>query len=278
MQYSLSSRFRGALLGQATGATECDVEQLLFPVIRSLVRLGKFDASDWCNAFDQHTRHTPEQAVIASLPLALFYHDNELNLRKNLQLALESSQRNAPAIRDGVLAVGYAIAQCLTEKLNATTLIPKTVAFLGQSHTQIPQQLLRVQAMLEQQAGLERVQVELNQFEQSSASIPIAFYCFLSTLEDLHLSVRRAAQNSYQPQKTSAITGALSGAYNSASGIPASLRVMLSRHHLKSVTEMIELSNLLLVVWSGLYDQAPYPNELTPVAAIAAPQVIRPGS
>lgn len=277
MQYSLFSRFRGTLLG-ASGELERDRGQLLLPGIRSLVRLGKFDANDWRNAFDQVTRHTPEEAVIASLPLDLFYHDNEANLRKNLQLALESRQQNAPTIREPVLAVGYAIAQCLTEKLNVMTLLPKTVAFLGQTQTQIPQQLLKVQAMLEQQAGLERVQAEVTGFAQSTASIPIAFYCFLSTVEDLRLSVMRAAQTSDQPQHTSAITGALSGAYNGVAGIPTSLRVMLSRYHLKSVTEMIELSNLLVAVWSGLYDQSPYPNELTPVAAIAAPQVIRPSS
>lgn len=279
MRYSLSSRFRGALLGTLSGQSHkqlgCDGDQLLLPGLQSLVRVGKFAVGDWCNAFSKSTNLSPGEAVITCLPLVLFYHENEINLRKNLQL-LGPGWENDLASRDGTLAVAHVITQCLTEKLNATTLIPKTVAFLGQSYTQLPQQLLIVQAMLEQHAGIERVQTELVRSDPSTIPISMAFYYFLSTLEDLRLSVLRAAQTGYQPQTTAAITGALSGAYNSAAGIPADLRVMLFRSHRQFVVEVIELSSLLLVVWSGLYDQTPHLNELTSIAAVAAPQVIRP--
>lgn len=278
MRYSLSSRFRGTLLGTLSGQSHkqlsCDWEQLLFPGMRSLLRLGKFDVGDWCNAFSRSTNLSHGEAVITCLPLVLFYHENEINLRQNLQL-LGRAWENDLASRDCTLAVAYVITQCLTEKLNTTTLIPKTVAFLGQSCTQLPQQLLIVQAMLEQHAGIERVQSELVGFDRSTIPISMAFYYFLSTLEDLRLSVLRAAQTGYQSKTTAAITGALSGAYNSAAGIPADLQVMLFRSRRQLVAEVIELSRLLLVVWSGLYEHS-HSNELTSIAAIAAPQVIRP--
>lgn len=278
MRYSLSSRFRGTLLGTLAGQSykklSCDGEHLLFPGLRSLVQLGKFDVGDWCNAFGKPTKPLPGEAVITCLPLALFCHENEINLRKNLQL-LGPGWENDLATRDGTLAVSYVITQCLTERLNAATLIPKTVAFLGNLHTPLSQQLLMIQAMLEQHAGTERVHAELVGSDPSTIPISMAFYYFLSTLEDLRLSVLRAAQTGYQQKTTAAITGALSGAYNSAAGVPADLQVMLFQSHCQIVAEVIGLSESLFVVWSGLYDRTPNPKEMTATVAIAAPQVIR---
>lgn len=279
MRYSLSSRFYGALIGTAVGQplkkSNWEWQRLLVPGTKSLIRLGGFELGDWCQAFDGLTNHVSCEAIIAALPIALFYHENEVKLRKNLQLALVAGWQHDPVSRDGVLAVGYAISQCLKERLNPTTLIPQTIAFLGQPQTQIAQQLVQVQAMLEQQAGLERVQAELSRSAQSTTPVTMAFYCFLSTLEDLRLSTERAAHNSYQPQSTTAITGALSGAYNSVAGIPTRLQVNLSRSGSKSLAETLELFDSLISVWSGVYDQKLHSGELTQVVAIAAPWVIR---
>jgi ADP-ribosylglycohydrolase len=263
-----------------------------------LIRLGRFDVDDWHDAFGKDSairlfRSSSEaedpmncvstKAIIATLPLVLLYHENEIKLRQNVK-QLVAGWQNDPVNRDGALAVGYAIAQSLTEKLNRTTLIPQIIAFLGESETQLAQHLAQVQTLLEQGAGLERAVTELRRDAQPSNPIALAFYCFLSTLEDLQLSVRRAAQTPYQPQITSAITGALSGAYNSIAGIPATLRMALTRSDakplaawgMKTEAEMLELSDSLVAVWSGVYDQGTHPAQPQPVAAIAAPHVIRP--
>ena len=277
---------------------------------QSLIRLGRFDLDDWRDTFGKESvlnqfSASPEQdamnlvstkAIIATLPLALFYHENEIKLRQNVQQLMAVWQDESVGAEccggklqsanllamDGALAIGYAIAMSLTEKLNADSLIPETIAFLG-SHTQLAQHLAQVQTLLKQGASLERATAELVRDAQPSTPIALAFYCFLSTLEDLRLSVLRAVKTGYQPQFTSAITGALSGAYNSTAGIPSTWRIALSQPDAKPLaawgmtteSEMLELSDSLVAVWSGVYDQATYPAALMPVAAIAAPSVIR---
>jgi len=42
---------------------------------------------------------------------------------------------------------------------------------------------------------------------------------------------------------------------------------------MKTEAEMLELSDLLVAVWSGVYDQAKHLTEMGPVIVIAAPRV-----
>lgn len=315
MRYSLSSRFRGTLLGAALGdilgkstaiieqRSDSQWNRLAVLGAQSLIRLGRFDLEDWCDAFGKdsilgmgaasslaHAMHlVSTKAIIATLPIALFYHENEIKLRQNVQQLVTLWQDGSGGavmkafVLDGALALGYAIAQSLTEKLNASTLIPQTIAFLGEPHTQVAQHLAQVQTLLEQGASLERAVTELIRYAWPSTPIALAFYCFLSTVEDLPLSVLRAVKTGYQPQITSAITGALSGAYNSTAGIPSTWRLTVSRTNAKPLAawgitteaQMLELSDSLVAVWSGIYEQGKYSVSLTPIAAIAAPHVIR---
>ena len=184
--------------------------------------------------------------------------------------------------RDSALAVGYVIAQSLTEKLNPTNLIAQTIAFLGEPGTLLAQQMTQVQTLLEQGAGLEKAVKQLSR-DVPTTPIAMAFYCFLSTIEDLRLSVLRAAQTECQPQITTAVTGALSGAYNSVVGIPASLRLApfrtasnpLDVWGVATEAEMLHLADSLLAVWSGMYGWTTHSVRMTPVQAIAAPRVTR---
>lgn len=327
MHHSLSSRFRGTLIGTTIGeriyrcgattkqfsyldakprsqgqgsnrsvehfdgAAEALAGRLALLGAESLIRLGRFDLDDWFGTFRQDSvlgllfassdqnviDYLSTTAVIATLPIALFYHENEIKLQQNLRLALTAVGHD-PISRDGALAVGYAITQSLNEKLNSATLIPQIINFIGEPQTQIAQHLIQVQTLLEQRAGLERAVTELS--TQPSTPTALAFYCFLSTLEDLHLSVVRAALTPYQPQITSTITGALSGAYNGTSGIPINWRLALLGDTKLGTwaiteTEILQISDSLVAVWSGVYGPTHPPN-LTQVAAIAAPRVIRP--
>lgn len=314
MRYSLSSRFGatflGAVIGEMIGSSKGvsprrfsypnaikphqeqllrRVEQQKYPVeakylggrlaiigAERLIQLGRFDLDDWHDTFtkDLLAQDTincnPTIAILATLPIALFYHESEIKLRQNVQLALEAVGENDTMIRDGALAVGYAIALSLNEKINAATLIPQVITFLGEPQTQITQQLLQVQTLLDQQAGLERA-IAVSR----DTPIALAFYCFLSTLEDFRLSTLRATQTSYQPQITTAIAGALSGAYNSISGIPINWRMALAGWE-KTEVEMLQVSDTLVSVWSGVYDQVTHPTDITSVTAIASPRVIKP--
>ena len=313
MHYSLNSRFRGAIVGLAIGARQQkfgsykpqlsypdanlerslakqslspesseEIVTLLEAGIKSLIQRRQFDVEDWHHAVGNNSSLSALQLIVATIPLALFYHENEMKLRQNLQLGVAVVGQNEPEIRDIALAVGYAIALSLQPKLHPAELISQTIDFVGNSEGILTQNIFKVKIFLEQNAGLETVVTNLERSGQPSSCFALALYCYLSSLEDFRLSLRRVVEKSPQPQLTCAITAALSGAYNGLAGIPATLRQQLRCPSLGtgcvSMTteeEMLRLSDALVAVWSGVYEQANQPTDLSQAAAIAAPRAIR---
>ncbi|OUL24869.1 ADP-ribosylglycohydrolase family protein [Nostoc sp. 106C] len=295
MRYSVVSRFRGTLLGALVGESlafssakefqnRCDIDRIAILGTESLIALGRLDLDDWRARQQQAsanlaiTDSISLKVILATLPVALFFHENTFKLRQNLLRVLKIWEDD-PVVRDGTLAVGYAIAQTLTEKLHPRTLIPETIAFIGETPTSLPQQLLKVNTLLDRGAGLERVQVELSKEDKLSSAIAMAFYCFLSTLEDYRLAVLRSTQYGdvwrqdywhLHLHSISAITGALSGAYNSNAGIPVGWQILYSQANsaaweLKNFSQMVELADALVAVWSGLYNHAQHSGQLRTV-------------
>lgn len=304
MRYSLLSRFRGTIVGAFLGESLASINEeasvnwgkIALLGAESLIGRSQLNLDDWIQRQqtefpDLDTRDGVSlKAIIATLPVALFYFDNTVKLRQNLSQAIAIWDQDL-VVRDGTLAVGYAIAQCLTEKLNTKTLIPQTIDFIGETPTFVPQALLKVNNLLLQGAGLETVQRSLSREEKLSKAVAMAFYCFLSTLEDFRLSILRATDNNNAVPAIGAITGALSGAYNSLTSIPVSWQMKLSPANSATSTlsnrkQMIELADGLVAVWSGAYDLAPYTDYLqqegyamsdkqSTLCVSAAPRVIR---
>lgn len=235
---------------------------------------------------------TPSNAVIPSLPVALLYHEDEFKLQQKLQQWGEV-WGNHLEINPGNLAIGYAMAQALTEKLDPLTLIPKIIDYIGKEKALVGQ-LRQVETLVKDGANLETAITQLSrnakslekqqlsgrdkQISHSSAfliPIALALYCFLSTPEDFGLGVLRAARTRWVAQ-TCSIVGALSGAYNSSAGIPVGWRQTMGVELLGTVNEVetMRLAKSLWAVWCGVYNpekMRPYP---TP--AVAATNVIRP--
>ncbi|MFK0731901.1 MAG: ADP-ribosylglycohydrolase family protein [Gloeotrichia echinulata GP01] len=316
MRYSVYDRFRGTILGALVGEslassrdiqshTRTDLDSIAVLGAQSLIELGLLDLDDWRNRQQQESLQldandtTFSKRILSTLPVALFFHENTIKLRQNLLSVLQIWEDD-PVLRDGTLAVGYAIAQSLTEKLHPRTLIPDMIAFIGQTPTSIPQQLSKVNSLLEQGAGLDKVQTELSREDKYSNIMAMAFYCFLSTLEDYRLAVLRATHNGdvwrkdpwrLHSQSISAITGALSGSYNSTAGIPVAWRGFHSpadsaESGLTNFSLMVELAKPLVAVWSGVYNLALDSSELKaggsvmfeeqpPLCVFASPRVIR---
>lgn len=278
MRYLLASRFRGALLGGFLGETltsSCQPTQLLdthfaqsvIPGATSLIKLGKFEVDDWLEAYQQRfTDLEPITIIAATIPIALFYHENPVKLHQNLLQLLKHWDGDL-AIRDSILAIGYAIAQSLAEQLHPQSIIPQITAFIGETDTQLPQNLLKVHHLLTQKPGLERVLDELGKKNHLCEEIALAFYYFLSTWEDFRLSVLRAThQHKIAPQRSShlncqtisIITAVLSGVHNSTASIPINWRVAVSSAHtttsnLSEISQMLELADALATAWSGVY-------------------------
>lgn len=298
MRYLLGSRFRGAFLGGLLGETlaqssqpqysvETNFAQSIFPGVTSLVKSGKFDIDDWLGIYQQKfTDLEPAKIIVATIPLSLFCHENPVKLHQNL-LQILKNWDTSPEVRDSTLAIGYAIAQSLTEKLRPQTLIPQIIAFIGDTPTALPQNLLKINNLLEQRSGLERLQTELSSQENLSDGIALAFYYFLSTLEDFRLTVLRSIRHReiwkqhsvIHSQQISTITAVLSGVYNSSISIPVHWRVSLDREF-SQISPMLELADALATVWSGVYEpglnfqEFSQEESFTP-CVYAAPRVIK---
>lgn len=282
MRYSLRSRFAGTILGSLLGrslpliskkqhhsvgtlnAKSLHWLEMAISGAESLIDLGRFDLNNWQKYNNQElgladTFNIFPETVLAALPIALFFHENRIKLRENLLLSVQL-WGDDPLVRDGTLAVGYAIAQSLRERLSKTHLISQTISFIGESSTNLPEQLLKVNSLLESQAGVERVQAELIKEEKFSNAIAIAFYCFLDTLEDFRLSVLRSTQiQQNNSHGINTITGALSGAYNSTIGIPVNWQMLVAQANspdteLINFSRLLKLTDSLVCVWSGIYD------------------------
>lgn len=280
MRYSISSRFRGAVLGAMLGEkinthsrqiSTFQAANCLIPGMRSLIELGRFEQQNWQERLLPETKTSGFAPTIA-IPLALFYHENELKLRQNLLAASASSWQNEPIIQESILAVGYAIAQVLSEKLTPAQLIPHILSFIETPQTDLTQKLIQVQTLLTQKAGLESALTQLNLNEPSTTAIALGFYCFLSSQEDFSLTVKRALR--LQQPLASAVAGALSGAYNSSSNIPSSWYALFTNQP-STEKEVLQLSDSLVAVWSGVYEYEVYRAEVITKAVVAAPGVIR---
>ncbi|MBW4512000.1 MAG: ADP-ribosylglycohydrolase family protein [Scytonematopsis contorta HA4267-MV1] len=263
---------------------------------QSLITLGKFDLDAWeknlqiiqtpSEGISEGSCQYNLQAILTAIPVALFFHENSIKLRQNL-LYVVKILGDEPILQDGVLAVGYAIALALTEKLHPQTLIPQIISFMGENPTPLSENLLKVNELLSENAGLERVRGSFDYQTKSTQTKPadliaIAFYCFLATLEDFRLGVLRSTQLGLYGQQIAPITGALSGAYNSMVSIPVTWQFQpeykktLFKWGFTNFSQMLELSDALVVAWSGVYSQS---SDITAagleVPTVAAPRVIR---
>lgn len=246
------------------------------------------------------------ETAIASLPGAMLYHEEEAKLRGFLEQISEVWPGRSE-LRLSNLAVGYAIALGLREKLDPHTLIPKTIAILEEGP--LVEQLKEVQSLLERRSDLETATLQLSNKAKamkeelgdtgedsrekeaiarnigSSIPISLAFYCFLSTPENWQLAVQRAARTG-RGSEIGAIVGAISGAYNSTAGIPVEWRSVLNYRLQKTPalmieavaneTEIIKLAKTLWALWCGVYNPRTTDNKLNLVPAVAASNVIRP--
>jgi hypothetical protein len=246
------------------------------------VRLGAARTSSGTGLEQPRTPLIAAEYILATLPIALFFHENKA---RQQQLLVQTVQlwQCPPGAEAGLLAVGYAIAQALQDRLEQLTLVPQTITYLQQSTANPPPPLLdlmdaleQVQILLQQGAGLHTAieQLRARATHLSNRAIALAFYCCLSTPDDLHLALLRAACSGDAAPVVCALTGALSGAHNSLTGLPLVWRVGSSKPSLGGVSdqEMNQLAAQLFAVWSGGYA----PTTSTTRFAIAAPGGIRP--
>lgn len=306
MPYSLLNRFQGTLLGAAIGASiagplahekphppassanpvqngtsdaQVNPTQVAIASIRAWIESGGVPDRQWVSTISRLSPPDPSTfsaaEAMAILPVLLFCHESPSLLRNTLYHILDLLS-TPPEIKEGLFALGYAIAQALRNSLQPTLFIPQLLDILETSETRFAEQLQRVQGLVAEGAGLETARdrlaiAPLASPLPESSPIALAFYSFLSTPEQFQLAVMRATQGS-QPPLCALLTAALSGAYNSIQGIPLAWRLAAGQ----SGKEMLKSSDRLLAAWSGVYDLDRSPPPFWQLPAVGAPNVIRP--
>ena len=281
MQSSLLHRFQAALLGAVIGeqigtersgrsrTQEVPLDHLMFFYAESLIDPERIEPPD--HKLLQQSLTTPE-AAIALLPVFLFFHEDFLKLRQNVQEVTQFWQNAAISDMD-LYAVGFTLSQALLEKLEPRHLISQWLSAMRELTEGMSslQRLQKIEALIQQKIGLEeavQVILTLSDATTGDAAIALAIYCFLSTPGDFRLSVLRASQTGYQVPIVAAITGMLSGAHNSTTGLPIEWRLSVTQE-----PKILHTATQLLAQWSGIYSVSDRSEDL--LLPVAAPEVIR---
>lgn len=293
MRYPLIDRFRGALLGALIGeflslnnARELTNyiwwEELIVSSGQSLIELGRFDIEHWGTQVRKKWHNCDPSnsivtaAVIATLPVMLFFHENTVKLRNNLLTTLDI-WGNDPEVRDAVLAVSHVVARSLNDNVCWQTLIPQTIDFVGDTPTKLPQNLLQIDRLISNAASGGKIDTESNLELSAITAIELALYYFISSPEDFRLCMLRAHR--HPCLGVGIISGILSGTYNSRSGISVNWQIgqsnlKITPSSLTNCSQMLELADALVTMWSGVYELNSYPSKFKDELTIAAPNVI----
>ena len=266
MGYSLLSRFRGTFLGVAIAeskTSKVDRDDRHFNLIaqsaHSLIRCGGLNLSDWqLQCQNEEKPISPSAYCCALLPIALYYHEDESRLAQQLKRAI-SLWPEIDSRESDLIALGWAIAWAIKQTTEVAT-NPDIFARLETAKKTAPpvvgQNLEKISSVLAESASLERAMVELNQNNApDSAAIALGFYCFLSTAENFHISISRAARTQPQPHLTTLLTSALSGAYNGVAGIPLttkSLSASATEIGQQKIVQLFTVADRLFASWLGL--------------------------
>lgn len=330
MRDSLHSRFRGAflggLLGEAIGVYALSHQpsrlawqqifqgrlgklssanpnraiKLMFAQTAALVGTDQLSAKSTATQTESNDSiytpndPTPEELILSTLPLALFYHDQPVLYRTALQTSGQPTATNKTASSITAAAlIGQAISLILRERFVRLELIPQLLKDLDleEACPDLANQLHQIQTWVEQSTDLAGVARHVNHIKQGSAgsavdsaclAVALALYGFLCTPDDFRLSLLRASQLDSSILLPT-LTGTLSGLYNGVTGLPNAWRQQvwlgeaeaLQRWGVASEAEVEEFADRLLAGWAGATDpivwlQQPQFNRIT-----AAPRAIR---
>jgi hypothetical protein len=289
MKHLLLARFQGALMGGniiyvsshqiAPNQLMIDTTPALITGITSLIDHHRFDPQAWAKNI-QLDISSPDRAIVAMLPLMLFFHDDRAKLRETLIDVSHSWGLDWETCSSAV-TIGYIISRLLTESFNPRTIISQLLDQTINLHPDLYQSLSWLDRLLAEANSLHQVVGKLTATPHPIITPTLlAIYCFLSTPADFSVAARRADRIDYQHPFTCALTGILTGAHNSLAGIPLNGYVATQERD-----RWLLAAENLLSAWAGVYHEhgsrsiASLPPSSQPTVAypltVASPQVIQ---
>lgn len=268
MPYLLINRFRGALVGGFVGETSTH------PDLNERARHATYSdeieivaQSIIANRTVSPVGEDTERAIVSTIPIALYCHDDTLNLR---QVLLETTPQPS---QDVSFVVAESIAAALRPQMEPFKLLPELVQLLPDEA--LAQKLRQVQRLLIRRDSLAIAVQKLGDAPPVEVAIALAFYCWLSTAEQYQLSVLRAHRIPNVSALTLLLTGAFSGTLNGEKAIPMSWLTPGGALQLK-LQLMETLAEQLLATWSGFNQVGEHDENASDSVAIASPGILRP--
>jgi hypothetical protein len=295
MIYSLFNRFQGAWLGSVIATARFRAnsqsnsqsnsqpnpwEQIATIGIQSLIQQGYLDLHQWQAQIAATNPDllklvgtaTASEAVWATLPISLFYHEHYTTTKLLSAINFWLAPDESPHLG---LAMGEAIALLLDQDFHKDFPQGFNQGFNHNSQPNNPatrplpaafQQLLSrtfkiSPSFWENLPCLDSaIKVINSQTPASQVPLAITCYCILSTPEDFALAIDRVAITP-QPEIAVALTGFLSGAYNTLRGIPLSWQTQVNsgiinlgiNSGIDSGIDYYQLVDRLFATWSGVY-------------------------
>jgi ADP-ribosylglycohydrolase len=298
MRYCALDRFKGAWLGSILGEALANhqyksdrikiiqyqpQEWLLLrnTIAEEIIKNKGLAAESSINIADNQLKNSvnSDHASLLLLPLIIFCADN-IALFKDILTHNNLYLLKSPEAIEDVLIWGGAISLALKEKLgaeelNASSLIERVLIGVGVNNTSLIKKLKIVDRAWRRGSSFNELLEELSSFgNRSQTAIALSFYCFASTPEDFALAVKRAANTGNLALTTAALTGALSGAYNSLTGIPLYWNIFGNEN--QAYGEVMTTAKELFDTWSGIYSpQDHHVSSDAVFSAVASPLIIQ---
>jgi hypothetical protein len=299
MNFSLINKFRGAWLGsylaaikapsQGYGGKFLGAGKIAGLGAQSLVQVGYLDLVHWQeqmrimdpNLLDLARSLQISEAIWATLPVTLFYHEQPQKLAPALLLTLDF-WLHAP----DATALGLGVAEAIAFLLKPN---PCPQEIMEQTHLG---EMLNLSPQFWQELPCLELAIKEITRHTAPSHVPIAIacYCFLCTPEDFSLSIRRA-KIVPQLELVTPLVGILSGAYNGLRGVPwqwyaeslslsesflpkSSIDLLPNLSKQVSISDaQYQLIDQLFAVWTGHYQIAantatPWQNQIVTVPTL----------
>jgi ADP-ribosylglycohydrolase len=247
MRHTLLSRWQGSLLGSSLGKVfrlekgeqACIWQEMQEEGIEALAKTG-----EWTPEFSDKKVSASEMILIC-LPLLLFFHDQPQELEKQL-FTLAKQQNYSASSQSAMIAYATAMIWVLREQLSETSFFKDLEGISGETSYKILQTL---QTYLENGETIKQIR---RQLLSPCEEIWLALYCFVTTPEELLLTMRRTEKLTAVNPLLFSLVGALSGAHNGVSVIPIPWRCQLRQDKEKWKKKL----DPLFATWSGSYEFA----------------------
>ena len=276
MRYSLQERFLGAYLGSLIG------EKLSIGIIdtkpvpwlkihQDLITQIPFSIGQslsWENLPINITEYNSiSEIALAVLPVILYYHDNLTQLELLLHQTAQHWQIPSSKM-DGIIWWSTAISLILREKLapeNLSTMTSKifTHSFCDNS--------ANLQLLFDSGLSITEVIEELSLVaEIDMLPFLLSLYCFSQTPENFALTMKQAITVNKRVSNILALTGFLSGAYNTKLAFPVNWQKFCQNGD--NYQKTWQLGRNIFALWSGVYMPK---NHVNISAIIATPRTLQ---